>query len=296
MEFVRERLEQFAWLCLERYRIKLQRDAGLPAPWTKDEVLATFHFCNVHRRDDKTSRVIYDLIRAQPSKERMLQAALLARVTNKATTIPGAWEVRLREPRKLAQYLRDNGINTNAYRFNTPHGLNSHDGVAEWALTDTGSLWWNLEAEPSMREAAMLMRDRTTLGPFLIYQVLLDLFDCGFWGEGFDDAWCSVGPGAYRGVAYLRGQEIGFDWQTKEYRVDGRGRQDDDAILPPLLALTEAMQEFWPAEWPAFTLHETEFMLCEYDKYIRKSGAGSRSGRKYRAQTNYDIFGQAEGA
>jgi hypothetical protein len=39
----------------ERYKIKLAKDAGKPAPWTKDPVLATAYFCNVFREDDRTT-------------------------------------------------------------------------------------------------------------------------------------------------------------------------------------------------------------------------------------------------
>lgn len=293
MTFREENLALFLWLCRERYEIKLRRDEGRAYPWTKDPILAGHHFCNVFRRDDKTSVVIHRLIREQVGKQDMLRAAILARVVNKHSTIPGAWAIRNAEPNRLEECLKANGINTNAYRLNTPKGLNSFAGVAELALTDTGSWGETLAEADSLRRAHELMCAHSRIGSFVVYQVILDLLDCGYWAGPFDSSWALAGPGAYRGGQFLRGDERISHWESGDFRPDRDEKLQ--AEMPALLAeATERVGSAWPADWPRFTVHETEFMLCELDKYVRQR-AGTGGGRRYRPpepqSATLDLFG-----
>lgn len=76
------------------------------------------------------------------------------------------------------------------------------------------------------------------------------------------------------------GEEAQTDWDAPGY---GSVTKD----LPWLLALMRQLArratypENWPEGYPRWSVHEAEFMLCEFDKYKRKS-AGVTSGRKYR--------------
>lgn len=283
-EFLPERVNVFRWLCWERYQIKLRKDAGEPRPWTADPVLNKYHFCNVFRWMDRTSLVIHDIIRAEaPDGERMLQAAILGRVVNKAETIPGAWQLRHDEPWALASYLRERGVNTNAYRQNTPMGLNSIDGIEQMALVATRDWWRAVDRATTLQQAHQLITSHSRIGRFVSYQIALDLYDCDFWVDGFDSDWTLAGPGALRGCLYLLGRDVNRDWTASEFRKevtwDLQAR-----LLPMMRDLTHHIAATWPREWPAFTIHETEFMLCELDKWLRKREATKPTGRVYRAR------------
>jgi len=52
-----EGLLYFIW---EREAIRLARENGHSAPWTKDPVLAKYKFTNIHRSDDRVSQWIID--------------------------------------------------------------------------------------------------------------------------------------------------------------------------------------------------------------------------------------------
>ena len=47
--------ERFYYFIKEREQIRLARQVGLPAPWTDDEILTNYRFCNIRRMDDIVS-------------------------------------------------------------------------------------------------------------------------------------------------------------------------------------------------------------------------------------------------
>ena len=46
---VQENLKRFFYYINERHRIYLKREEGHSWPWTDDEILQTYSFCNVFR-------------------------------------------------------------------------------------------------------------------------------------------------------------------------------------------------------------------------------------------------------
>lgn len=119
--FVKARVEQFFWLARERYQIKLRKDAGLPRPeWTTDPLLSKYHFCNVFRADDRVSRAVRALADAW---EDPVAAVLQGRLANREGTVMAL--AHHRYPATVERFMSaclDHGINTNAYRLNTPEG------------------------------------------------------------------------------------------------------------------------------------------------------------------------------
>lgn len=274
----KERLGKFLWLCRERHEIYLRKSAGQPTPWTDDPLLSKYHFCNVFRRLDKTSVEIYELIGRQPSSVLMLQAAILGRLINRHGSVSGAWDV-LTSGGNLAEYVERAGLNTNAYHLNTPHGLNSFSGVAELCHQERSDLDHRLRNCSSLEEAHAEISKERYIGGFMGYQVLLDLYDNGYFDQPFDGGWALAGPGACRGMLHLLGEDLNYDWKSAEFRKDkGSLLQKMQGLLR---GLTEEVLKVWPQHWPEFTIHETEFMLCEWDKYVRKS-LGKPSGRLYK--------------
>ena len=49
-------LKRLAYFVVERDEIRQKKEAGVEAPWTEDEILATYRFCNIRRKQDRTCR------------------------------------------------------------------------------------------------------------------------------------------------------------------------------------------------------------------------------------------------
>ena len=274
-----DRLATFLWLCNERYTMRLRKESGQPPPWTADPLLNKYHFCNVHRKADRTSRVVHELIRAQPDFSGRLSAAILGRLINRVRTIEACWEVR-GNGQALVEQMREKGVNTNAYRLNTPRGLNSLEGLAELILEPRERLSERLERSSSLQQAhSEIDRERFIRG-FVGYQIVLDLLDTESWPKGFDGDWALAGPGACRGMMWLMGMTMDYDWTSAGFRADkGLFLQRTGPLMKQL---TEVVRASWPSNWEPFSIHETEFMLCELDKWVRKNESTKPSGRLYR--------------
>mmetsp|Transcript_96723 Transcript_96723/g.191758 ORF Transcript_96723/g.191758 Transcript_96723/m.191758 type:complete len:564 (+) Transcript_96723:45-1736(+) len=81
------------------------------------------------------------------------------------------------------------------------------------------------------------------------------------------DSWCPVGPGACRGLNRLAGRKL-------------KDVPASNVLLEELLTLFREAPRFYPqtlAEERPLTLHDVQFQLCEFDKYMRvKNGGGGR--------------------
>lgn len=284
--YIKSRLAEFWWLARERYQMKLRRDAGLPwEAWTEDPLLRHYHFCNVFRWDDRASRAIERWARSSGDPYR---AAVLGRIVNKASTIDALAELPCAGPEDLLRLGRELGVNTNAYRLNTPLGLNNIDGMAVMAdralqLRDAvmaeGDIPSALETLGAVGTPLM-----TFLSGFVGYQVILDLVELGAVRPDFDSSWSFPGPGAARGALMLTGMDPSGDWITRQAEMRRHEAQNADTVQAVMRRLMResTSPDNWPWQNRPWTIHEVEFMLCEFDKYKRKSGAEKVSGRRYR--------------
>jgi alpha-glutamyl/putrescinyl thymine pyrophosphorylase clade 1 len=101
-------LDRFLYYIAERWQIRQKRLQGLPPPWTIDEVLASYRFCNIRRSDDKVTRWLLDhWYRPNRSHTNLLLACALARYINLPTTLaligfPHGWY-----PERIKEAARD---------------------------------------------------------------------------------------------------------------------------------------------------------------------------------------------
>ena len=78
----------------EREAIRKRREAGEPAPWTTDPILAAYRFCNVWREDDAVTRHIAWTWRDPYSDDPHLWFAMtVARLINWPDTLDCAFEL-----------------------------------------------------------------------------------------------------------------------------------------------------------------------------------------------------------
>ena len=55
----RENIYDLYWyFACERQNIFNKKKSGLPAPWTKDEILQNYKFCNSYRVNDRVSQYL----------------------------------------------------------------------------------------------------------------------------------------------------------------------------------------------------------------------------------------------
>ena len=91
----RQEIYDLYWyFACERQNIFLKKLNNLPAPWTDDEILRTYKFCNSYRVNDRVSQyllknVIYN--NKKYTKETMLFRIILFKLFNKEST----WELLL---------------------------------------------------------------------------------------------------------------------------------------------------------------------------------------------------------
>jgi predicted ATPase len=92
--------------CREREHIRILRESGSPAPWSKDPIFQQGRFLNVFREDDRGSRAILRF--AEPLSEdlpRLIHALFFARWCNSQSTLDALSPDMLTEPEKLRSTL-----------------------------------------------------------------------------------------------------------------------------------------------------------------------------------------------
>lgn len=228
-------------------------------------MLAAGRFCNVWREHDKTSVVILDILRRHKPQVRPALAVGLRLINRHATLL----DFRHGEPlRQELGRLVSVGINTNAYRINTPLGLNNKTGVLlflDRAQEAHSALAAVANQAVSFRQLHAEVQALSGLGSFIAYQALLDLRDLSMLRT--KDDWAYPGPGAARGLARLAGTYKEARWDAKEYRLDSRTNSAAPELVDRLLELTPVLREI--LGWDRWSVHETEGWLCEWDKYER---------------------------
>jgi hypothetical protein len=261
----------FWWTARERQRMLLRRQAGWPREeWTTDPVFRSHHFCNVFRRDDRVSGAVLRLSIAWGD---CWAAALAGRLVNRHETIELLATLTHRaSPFQLAEAIFRCGINTQAYRLNTPLGLNNHGGVV--SLYER-----NLPLGPGVLDTP-----GGYLAGFVGYQIRLDLLEMQV-PDTKDRLW--AGPGCWRGAERLLGRKPDGDWRVRSIKRND-GRKDQSEVEAVMFTLLAHAPNNWPLSWRPWTTHEVEGWLCEYDKWARRHYNESARGRKYKGVYGVD--------
>lgn len=115
----------------ERESIRLLREAGVQAPWTKDERLQRLHFGNIFREDDPTTRFIHQRLFLNVSEDDALLFACVGRMFGTVEALDfilDEWDVgdmfEILEPR-YPKWWRFTG----RYRIKVPAGSTQMETV-----------------------------------------------------------------------------------------------------------------------------------------------------------------------
>jgi len=284
-----ERAAEFYRFMRAREQIRLNREAGLPWPWTDDPILLQYKFTNVKRAHDKTTRLLreefYERYPKDYIRKTMLYNCALFRYFG---TIEFAravgWQTGHHNPsfvRNMAKsrLKEKKRVFTGAYVI-TNQGIKApkQDVVVDIFLA---GLWEHADAivkaadTGSWRAAIEELQKVQGFGGtgFMAKEVMLDTMFTPFWPEPPHDlnTWCPAGPGARRGVNRLLGRDLKVSMKTS-------------GALGYMLELFELSKgdAYWPSYWIELELHDIQFQLCEFDKYERVRLGQGRPRSRYR--------------
>lgn len=280
-------VKPFVKYIVEREKIRQKKEAGEPRPWTKDDILNTYKFTNVHREHDRTTqqlRKLYDKhADKSPDDVTLLHCGIYRYFgtwefahdigwTNKITKGFFRHLVMVAKTRLAA----GERVFTGAYVI-TNAGLSEPKENVVTRYLDR--LWFCADlitkcmGEAGSWEAGF--RELTKLDGFggtgfMAKEVLQDYLLCrpGKWCKD-RDTWSPMGPGARRGINRLLGQPVDRR-ETEAYFIaalmDVRGAVNDELVGTGI----------------RLTAHDVQFCLCEFDKYERVRLGQGRPRSKYK--------------
>jgi hypothetical protein len=270
----------------KRHSIYLKRAAGEPAPWTDDEILQSYSFCNVFRELDKVTVWLREKWREPYADNAQLWIAMcLARQINWPETLAEVgfpehgYDAKAIRAALETRKARGEKVYTGAYMISAPSG--EFAGMAKPEYTAhivCGALWdarHEYEAmfasgrQPTMQEVHAWLRQFRGWGDFMAYEVVTDLRHTRYLRSARDiNTWAVAGPGAIRGLHRLHG---------RPYKK-ALGQEQACVEMRELLALSRTSL---PDFVPALELREIEHSLCETDKWLRVAAGQGRLRSKY---------------
>lgn len=277
----------------ERYRIMLNKNAGLPREqWTADQIYRDWRFCNVRREDDRTTVWFREKVRLPlmqmtqaPMGLRSVQAAVAFRWFNRIETgervlnlLLHGWDSR------VAKELLDGvaPVVTGAYIIKGLDGMSKLDGICaciDKAFTMLPGMLakWNTDrvaGKQTLRAAWADLLEVPYLGRFMAYELVSDL-RWDVLDAAIDiNTWANAGPGCTRGLGRV------VNGTLDRFSYGSNTSQAEMLVHMQELLRLSRDPENWPAEWPAWEMREVEHWLCEFDKYKRVQG-GERMKRRY---------------
>jgi len=287
---------------------------NISAPFTHDEVMKTYRFCNVFRELDRVTVWIRKNIQEPFADHEHLWFMLaIARTINWPGTLqhlidtPGAWPSH-------SDFSLDNlGAALDAYKAS---GEKVYTGAymiraesnpkAEWyswtkqqyvAKIVLGRLWEDRERFTDMdkpmpvhrgpgdvvpeftelKDVWNWLQDKRYIGwgPFMAGQVVTDLRHSRYLNNAADiEVWTALGPGSRRGLNRLYGRDV----NTPLNQQNG---------LRELIELSHS-QNTYKADWvPHIELSDVQNCCCEFDKIMRVRSGDGRPRAKYVAGRGY---------
>ena len=264
----------------KRQAIFESRIAGLPAPWTDDRILQTFKFCNVFRASDRVSQYLIREVAYHPVKnapaDRIFQIvafrtfskpetwmdviAQLGRAPTLDDLSSGRFEEALTRLKRRGIGLYTGAFilcATKAFGFDEKH--RNHVALFKKMFLDCG-VAKKIESAKSLKEVVDLLESFPLMGPFMSYQIAIDLNYSEL--VNFDENdFTQAGPGSLRGIkkAFL---DTG-DYTPAEIILWMVERQDQE-----FRRLGLEFNGLWGRKLHAI---DCQGLFCELDKYCREA-------------------------
>lgn len=290
-----EVLASYWKLAAERQRVYHARLAGEPEPWTEDSIVSRYRFTNAYRAADRVSQDLIRVIYTGPQDpDDVLLRILLYRFFNKPETwqaIEGTMgEVTAADfdsqacGATLDQALaHGERIYSAAYIVPPPPFGHQRKHRNHLALIETmisGDLGQSLQQATGLQDVFHLLLAYPSLGPFLAFQLTIDLnystlidFD--------EDDFVVAGPGALSGLAKCFPDAQGIPASDLiRWMVDTQEQQ-----------LAHYEIDFQDLFGRRLKLIDCQNLFCETDKYARVAypevaGVGNRNRIKQQFTAN----------
>lgn len=271
--------ERYIYWIKERESIRLKKEAGKPKPWTDDEILRSYRFCNVRRMDDKVSKWL-DRNWYTPNIDHpnMVVACTLARQLNNpeslsAVGFPKAWN-----PTRVEEILNKRakaGLKnfSGAYMITGTLGGTKIQQIVH-KVVDVIAKDPPVLNTNSMEESVKALLPYPGFSTFIAGQVVADLRWAieGKWADR--NTWAAIGPGSRRGMNRLLGRDLLAHMKQEQFNDHLAGLvREAKAKLPSTITSRLEM-----IDW--------QNCLCEFDKYTRTMLGEGRPKQKYDGGTD----------
>lgn len=267
--------EDLVFWIREREEIRVQKELGLPRPWTTDPILDQYRFCNVYREDDVVTKWIHEnWMMPHRDEDSVAFAIVVARMVNRPETLadmgyPERWSsthfiktIMDRKARKLKVW-------TQAYMITGGYSEGGETKEVIIARVLDGA-YLKLQKNPIKKtdtlEQACEKIKSPGIGTFLSAQVIADLkfspllMDASDW-----DTWCAIGPGSTAGLNYLHERPPTKTLTEKQFR-------EEVNVVRDKLAEEAGIH---------LCAQNTQNCLCEFSKYVRTKYYGGRPKALY---------------
>jgi hypothetical protein len=271
---IKDSMKDFFKFISERHQIYLNRQAGMPFPWTEDEILQTYSFCNVFRELDTVTIWIRENWREPYADHPNLPFAMaMARQINWTDTLaeigfPEEWNPEHAKNVMRARQLKKEKVYTGAYMLTGTLGGPKIDQTIDKILTPL------YEDQPRIDNDSLENTWREYLrykgfAKFISYEVVTDLRHTKHLNQAKDImTWANAGPGAKRGLNRIFGRDIKTPLKNEQSNYE-------------MMDLLDYSVTMLPPHVPALEMRDIEHSLCEFDKYERTRLNQGRPRAKY---------------
>lgn len=278
----------------ERQAIFERRQAGQPAPWTNDPILAHYKFCNVFRATDRVSQFLINHViytdQSRTSDDQLFQIIAFRFLSRESTwnrliillghapliedLRTGALEQALATLAAQPEPIYTNAFilcATDAYGRGKKH-LNHIALFEHMFLHD--DLGMRLRQATSLQHVYDLLHSYPLIGDFMAYQIAIDLNYSSLINFSEND-FTKAGPGALRGIAKCF--ETCGDFTPEEVIFWMVARQNEE-----FERLGLAFAGLYGRKLHAI---DAQGLFCETDKYTRVARPDLKSARARIKQT-----------
>lgn len=285
-----ENQELFFFWVKERESIRQKKEKGLPKPWTDNQILQRYKFCNVRREDDRVTVWIKDNWREQyRGHPNMWFAMIVARLFNWPPTLENIgfpdWSSfgykSFKEYKEHCRFFLKDRRDTHGLKIFTGAYLVSTNGVkmdkVDYILDRVLTPIWERGCDPQhLGESAggwkledywYFLTQFDGLGSFMAGQVIADLKYVDPVLEQASDWWtfAPLGPGSIRGLNRFFGRPT--DKPLKQ-----------EPGLKEILEIRTMIYNRLGYNLPA---HDVQNCMCETDKFIRLTKGEGKTRSTY---------------